>query len=63
MEIKFLFINADDFGKFKSVNEGIIEGINKGVITSTSVMVYGNYSSEVEKLYNLTKEYIVLWEI
>ena len=48
--MKYLIINADDFGKYQSVNDGIIEGINKGVITSTSLMVYGKYASEIRAL-------------
>jgi predicted glycoside hydrolase/deacetylase ChbG (UPF0249 family) len=51
--MKYLIINADDFGKFHSVNEGIIEGINKGVITSTSLMVYGDYVGEIEPIKNI----------
>lgn len=37
--MKYLIVNADDFGYSYSVNRGIIEGHAKGVITSTSVMV------------------------
>ncbi|MBQ9659054.1 MAG: ChbG/HpnK family deacetylase [Clostridia bacterium] len=33
-----LIINADDFGLSKSISNGIIEGINDGFITSTSIM-------------------------
>jgi chitin disaccharide deacetylase len=50
--MKNLIINADDFGKFHTVNEGIIEGVKKGVITSTSVLVYGKYASEIKNLSN-----------
>lgn len=37
--MKYLIINADDFGIYDAVNQGITEGIKRGVITSTSVMV------------------------
>lgn len=35
---KRLIINADDFGLSKSVNQGIIDGYKKGVITSATIM-------------------------
>lgn len=39
--IKYLIINADDFGLSKSINEGIIKSFNDGVVTSTSLMANG----------------------
>lgn len=48
--MKYLIINADDFGKFHSVNEGIIQGIDAGVITSTSLMVCGKFASEIDSI-------------
>jgi chitin disaccharide deacetylase len=36
--MKKLIINADDFGASKSINEGIIKGFQKGIITSTTAM-------------------------
>lgn len=50
--MKYLIINADDFGYSKSINEGIRKGINHGVITSTSLMVDGKYSDEVKEISN-----------
>ena len=35
---KRLIVNADDLGMSKGVNRGIIEGHQRGLITSTSVM-------------------------
>lgn len=37
--MKYLIVNADDFGYSHSINKGIIEGHENGVVTSTSVMV------------------------
>jgi chitin disaccharide deacetylase len=36
-----LIINADDFGLSAGVNQGILEAHIRGVVTSTSLMVYG----------------------
>ncbi len=48
--MKYLVINADDFGNSASVNKGIIEGIKKGIITSISLMVYRKYAEEAVQL-------------
>jgi predicted glycoside hydrolase/deacetylase ChbG (UPF0249 family) len=37
--MKYLVVNADDFGYSYSVNKGIIEGHTHGIITSTTVLV------------------------
>lgn len=42
-----LIINADDFGYTKGINRGIIEGVNAGIITSTSLMVNEEYAEGV----------------
>lgn len=39
-----LIINADDFGLSKSITDGIIEGIQGGYITSTSIMANMEYA-------------------
>jgi hopanoid biosynthesis associated protein HpnK len=36
---KWLIVNADDFGLSPGVNAGIIEGFEKGILTSASIMV------------------------
>jgi chitin disaccharide deacetylase len=36
---RFLIVNADDFGLSSGVNRGIIESHEKGIVTSTSLMV------------------------
>lgn len=33
-----LVVNADDFGRSSAINQGIIEGHQKGIVTSTSLM-------------------------
>lgn len=48
--MKYLIINADDFGNSSSINKGIIGGMDKGVITSTSLMVSRKYAHEVEQI-------------
>jgi len=36
---KYLIVNADDFGQSAGINRGIIEAHERGVVTSTSLMV------------------------
>ena len=36
---RFLIVNADDFGLSEGINSGILECYNKGIVTSTSLMV------------------------
>ena len=43
---KYLVINADDFGASVGINRGIVESHTKGVVTSTSLMVYGRAVKE-----------------
>lgn len=37
--MKYLIVNADDFGLSQGINKGIIEAHQNGVVTSTSLMV------------------------
>ena len=51
-----LIINADDFGLSKSISDGIIEGINGGYITSTTIMSnmeYAEYAIKQALKYNI----------
>lgn len=48
--MKKLIINADDFGLHPLINKGIIEGHQKGMITSTSIMPSAPYFKEAANL-------------
>jgi predicted glycoside hydrolase/deacetylase ChbG (UPF0249 family) len=37
--VKYLIVNADDFGASSGINRGILEAHRKGILTSTSLMV------------------------
>lgn len=50
--MKYLVINADDFGYSFSVNKGIIEGHEAGIITSTTVLVDAIAAKEARELSN-----------
>jgi len=41
-----LIVNADDFGASEGVNRGIVDCHNRGVVTSTSLMVTGRAVDE-----------------
>ena len=51
--MKYVIINADDFGYSESINQGILEAARKGAITSTSVMVYGKAINDIFQLKDL----------
>lgn len=37
--MRYGIVNADDFGSSQGVNQGIIDAHEKGIVTSTSLMV------------------------
>src|SRR6202142_4058846 len=48
--MKKLIVNADDFGRSASINQGIIEGHQKGIVTSASLMTGREGFDEAVKL-------------
>ncbi len=48
--MKVLVVNADDYGYSKGVNKGIIKAHTQGIVTSTSVMVYGMAAKQAREL-------------
>ena len=52
-ELKRIILNGDDFGFSSGVNKGILDSIEKGVLTSTSVMINRPASSEARALTSL----------
>lgn len=50
---KKLIVNADDCGYTKGINQGIIEGYKRGIITSCSLMANADYYTDaLERLKN-----------
>src|SRR5713101_9932691 len=49
--MKYLIVNADDFGLSRGINRGIIEAYQKGIVTSASLMVDRPGSQEAAELY------------
>lgn len=48
--MKYLIVNADDFGLHESINAGIIKGYQEGLITSTSLMCSAEAFDDAVKL-------------
>lgn len=48
-----LIINADDFGRTRGINYGIVEAIKNGVLSSTTIMMNMPYA---EHAINLAKK-------
>jgi len=48
--MKYLIVNADDFGAGRGINRGIVEAHRNGIVTSTSLMVNTPFSAEAAKL-------------
>ncbi len=43
---RYLIVNADDFGRSRGVNEGILKAHKEGIVTSTSLMVNQPFARE-----------------
>jgi predicted glycoside hydrolase/deacetylase ChbG (UPF0249 family) len=50
MAERFLIVNADDFGQSPGVNRGIVEGHQRGIVTSASLMVRWPAAKEAVRL-------------
>ena len=50
--MKYLIVNADDFGASRGINRGIIEAHRNGIVTSTSLIVNTPFGEEAAKLAN-----------
>ncbi len=48
--MKYLIVNADDFGASRGINRGIIEAHQRGILTSTSLLVNAAASGEAAEL-------------
>jgi predicted glycoside hydrolase/deacetylase ChbG (UPF0249 family) len=48
-EARILIVNADDFGQSAGVNRGIIEALELGIVTSTSMMVWAPAAAEAAR--------------
>ena len=44
--MKYLIVNADDFGWTKGINQGILYAHEHGIVSSTTVMMNGPYATE-----------------
>jgi predicted glycoside hydrolase/deacetylase ChbG (UPF0249 family) len=54
---KHLIVCADDFGYSPGINKGIIKAINKGIVTSSSVLVNTNYQKEVQNFNKANQQF------
>ena len=48
--MKYLIVNADDFGASQGINRGIVEAHQRGILTSTSLLVDTPWSQEAASL-------------
>src|SRR5438045_1956703 len=47
---RILIVNADDFGQSPTINKGIVEAHQRGIVTSASLMVRQNAAAEAVEL-------------
>src|SRR5437588_6327908 len=48
--MKYLIVNGDDFGASHGINRGIVEAHQRGILTSTSLLVDTPWSQEAASL-------------
>ncbi len=48
--MKHLIVNADDFGYSRGINRGIVEAHERGIVTSTTMMVNAPATGEAVEL-------------
>lgn len=48
--MKYLIVNADDFGASRGINRGILEAHQRGILTSTSLLVNTPWSAQAAEL-------------
>jgi predicted glycoside hydrolase/deacetylase ChbG (UPF0249 family) len=48
--MRYLIVNADDFGFSREINQGILESHLHGIVSDTSVLVYSPFAEEALKL-------------
>ena len=48
--MKYLIVNADDFGASHGINRGIVEAHQRGILTSTSLLIDTPWSQEAASL-------------
>jgi predicted glycoside hydrolase/deacetylase ChbG (UPF0249 family) len=54
--MKYLIVNADDFGLSRGINRGILDAHRQGILTSTSLMVSAPWSEEAAGLTRTAPE-------
>jgi len=54
--MKFLIVNGDDFGASRGINRGILEAHERGILTSTSLLVRTPWSEEAAQLSRATPD-------
>jgi predicted glycoside hydrolase/deacetylase ChbG (UPF0249 family) len=54
--MKYLIVNADDFGASDGINRGIVEAHQRGILTSTSLLVDTPWSQEAASLARAVRD-------
>jgi len=54
--MKYLIVNADDFGASHGINRGILEAHQRGILTSTSLLVNTAWSGEAAEMSRTAPE-------